>query len=112
MTAEEMCTNRPTPLSRAASSAMWVPFTFTSQKREVSDGIPTSAAVWIITSQPAAARCHSPGHLMSPATTPSASSAARSTPTTSTPSRRSRSASERPMNPAAPVISTRFTRGS
>jgi hypothetical protein len=38
---------------------MWVPFTFTSQKREVSDGIPTSAAVWIITSQPAAARCHS-----------------------------------------------------
>src|SRR3954467_11371695 len=60
------------------------------------------------TSQPSAARCQAPGAEMSPATIPASGSAARSTPTTSTSSSRSRPAILAPMNPAAPVISTRF----
>ena len=87
-----------------------MPRTLTAQKCSSKLGMPTSAAVWMTTSQPSAARCHSPGSAMSPATIPASGSAARSTPTTSTPSSRSRVAIRAPMNPAAPVTITRFTR--
>ena len=69
MTTEERWTKRA-PASRAASSASRVPRTLTSQKPDSSLGIPTSAAVWMTTSQPSAARCQGPGAAMSPATIP------------------------------------------
>ena len=109
VTTDDRCTKRRAPASRAASSASLVPRTFTCQNRETSVGMPTRAAVWTTTSQPRAASCHGPGVATSPATIPAAGSASRSTPTTSNPSPRIRSASARPMNPAAPVISTRLT---
>src|SRR4051812_11703005 len=68
--------------------------------------MPTTAAVWMTTSQPSAWRCHAPGRDTSPTTIASSSVATRSTPRTSLPSARKRSTSARPMKPAAPVTKT------
>src|SRR4051812_17505122 len=70
--------------------------------------MPTTAAVWITTSQPSAWPCQAPGAVTSPCTIAASALGTRSTPRTSLPSPRKWATSARPMNPSAPVTKTLF----